>query len=98
MAVDIQSVIHKIKADFDKDIEELKSYKIKRTFTDEHIWTLKDESSIGSNIEQLIEEAESSILFLAWNERMEKYRELLEQKEKQGVYVEVLAVGEWRPP
>ncbi|NMI03801.1 TrmB family transcriptional regulator [Paenibacillus sp. FSL R5-0623] len=93
MAVDLQSIIHKIKADFEKDIEELKSYKIKRTFTDEHIWTLKDESSIASNIEQLIEEADSSILFLAWNERMEKYRELLEQKEKQGVYVEVLAVG-----
>lgn len=93
MAVDLQAVIHKIKLDFDKDIETLKQYKIKRTFTDEHIWTLKDESSIASNIEQLIEEADSSILFLAWNERLERYRGLLEQKEKQGVYVEVLAVG-----
>ncbi|UPK46705.1 TrmB family transcriptional regulator [Paenibacillus pabuli] len=93
MAVDLQSIILKIRADFEKDIEELKTYKIKRTFTDEHIWTLKDASSIASNIEQLIEEADSSILFLAWNEQMEKYRELLEKKEAQGVHVEVLAVG-----
>ncbi|SEL52698.1 TrmB family transcriptional regulator [Paenibacillus sp. OK003] len=93
MAVDLQSIILKIRADFEKDIEELKTYKIKRTFTDEHIWTLKDASSIASNIEQLIEEADSSILFLAWNEQMEKYRELLERKEAEGVYVEVLAVG-----
>ncbi|QOS78798.1 TrmB family transcriptional regulator [Paenibacillus sp. JNUCC31] len=93
MAVDLQSIILKIRADFEKDIEELKTYKIKRTFTDEHIWTLKDASSIASNIEQLIEEADSSILFLAWNEQMEKYRELLEQKEAEGVHVEVLAVG-----
>ena len=93
MAVDLQTVIHKIKLDFEKDIDSLKQYKIKRTFTDEHIWTLKDESSITSNIEQLLEEADSSILFLAWNERMERHRNLLEQKEEQGVYVEVLAVG-----
>ncbi|MDR9745586.1 helix-turn-helix domain-containing protein [Paenibacillus taichungensis] len=93
MAVDLQSIILKIRADFEKDIEELKTYKIKRTFTDEHIWTLKDATSIASNIEQLIEEADSSILFLAWNEQMEKYRELLEQKEAEGVHVEVLAVG-----
>ncbi|MGC5771944.1 TrmB family transcriptional regulator [Paenibacillus pabuli] len=93
MAVDLQSIILKIRSDFEKDMEELNTYKIKRTFTDEHIWTLKDASSIASNIEQLIEEAGSSILFLAWNEQMEKYRELLEQKEKAGVYVEVLAVG-----
>lgn len=93
MAVDLQSIILKIRADFEKDIEELKTYKIKRTFTDEHIWTLKDASSIAANIEQLIEEADSSILFLAWNEQMDQYRELLEQKEAEGVHVEVLAVG-----
>ncbi|MET3942402.1 sugar-specific transcriptional regulator TrmB [Paenibacillus sp. PvP094] len=92
-AVDLQSVILKIKADFEKDIEELNAYKIKRTFTDEHIWTLKDETSIGSNIEQLMAEADTSILFLAWNEKMENYRTLLEQKEQQGVHVEVLSVG-----
>ncbi|MCG7376480.1 TrmB family transcriptional regulator [Paenibacillus sp. ACRSA] len=93
LAVDLQSIILKIRADFESDIEELKSYKIKRTYSDEHIWTLKDETSIASNIEQLIEEADSSILLLAWSEQMEKYRPLLEQKEKQGLYVEVLAVG-----
>ena len=91
--MDLQSVILKIKADFEKDIEELNTYKIKRTFTDEHIWTLKDETSIGSNIKQLISEADSSILFLAWNEKMEHYRTLLEQKEQQGLHVEVLSVG-----
>ncbi|WP_128102368.1 TrmB family transcriptional regulator [Paenibacillus sp. DCT19] len=93
LAVDLQSIILKIRADFENDIEELKSYKIKRTYSDEHIWTLKDATSITSNIEQLIGEADSSILLLGWSEQMEKYRPLLEQKEQQGVYVEVLAVG-----
>lgn len=93
MAVDLQSIILKLKTDFEKDLEELKSYHVKRSFDDEHIWTLKDESAIASQIEQLMIEAESSIIFLAWNEHMEKYRSLLEQKEAQGLHVEVLAVG-----
>src|SRR6478752_2009375 len=83
----------KINADFENDINELKTYKIKKTFTDDHVWSLKDKSSISAHIEQLIHEAESSIILSAWNDELAHYRSLLEEKEKQGVNVEVLTIG-----
>ncbi|MFE7820873.1 TrmB family transcriptional regulator [Priestia megaterium] len=92
-AVALQTVIQKLTADFANDINELKTYKIKKTFTDDHVWSLKDKSSISAHIEQLIHEAESSIILSAWNDELEHYRLLLEEKEKQGVNVEVLTIG-----
>ncbi|WP_028563466.1 TrmB family transcriptional regulator [Paenibacillus pinihumi] len=93
-AVDLQTIILKLKADFDRDLEELRNYRFKRSFNDEHIWTLKDEAAIAAQIEELIAGAETSVLFLAWSEHMEKYLELLERKEAEGVHVEIHTVGD----
>ncbi|TYR80593.1 TrmB family transcriptional regulator [Priestia megaterium] len=93
-AVSLDIIIKKLTAEFEQDIKSLKSYKVKRTFTDDYVWNLKDKASISASIEELIAQAEHSILLSAWNTQLEQYRPLLEQKEKDGIDVEILTIGD----
>lgn len=74
----------------------MQSYKIKKVSQDDHVWTLKDEATIIATIDELIQDASHSILLSAWNTTLEHYRPLLEEKEREGISVEILTIGDLR--
>ncbi|MBM7703609.1 TrmB family transcriptional regulator [Metabacillus iocasae] len=93
LAVPLETIIQKLTATFKQDIQELKTFTPRKVTTDDHIWTLKDYQSIISEVETLILDAKQSIILSAWNEELERFLPLLEQKEKEGIDVEVLIIG-----
>lgn len=93
-ALPLQLVIEKLTAEFQADIEQLESHQIKKEFIDDHVWSLKADASIESQIKQVIQDAGRSIRFSAWKDDFKKYLPLFEDKERQGIAVEALVVGE----
>ncbi|WP_110113119.1 TrmB family transcriptional regulator [Bacillus sp. CGMCC 1.16541] len=96
-AVPLDTIIQKLTTEFKQDIEELKSFTPKSVTTDDRIWSLKDYQSIISEIEALIHEAKQSIIISLWQEEIERLLPLLQQKEKEGVDVEALVIGDIHP-
>ncbi|WP_282022692.1 TrmB family transcriptional regulator [Priestia flexa] len=95
-AVSLDVIIKKLSLEFEEDIRDLQSYKIKKVSQDDHVWTLKDEATIIATIDELIQDASHSILLSAWNTTLEHYRPLLEEKEREGISVEILTIGDLR--
>ncbi|MGE8205570.1 TrmB family transcriptional regulator [Heyndrickxia sp. NPDC080065] len=93
-ALPIQLVIDKLTAEFQDNVKELKNNKNKRTFYDEHVWSLKMDSSIKVQSKQLVQEAKKSIRISAWKDDLIEYLPILHEKEGEGVEVEVLVVGD----
>lgn len=93
-ALPLEVAIKKLTQEFQANIDTLKSRSRKRTFTDDRVWNLKANSSILVQFEKLIEEAEHSILLSAWSDDFAEYLPILEEKEKNGVKVEGLVIGE----
>ncbi|MGM7723910.1 TrmB family transcriptional regulator [uncultured Metabacillus sp.] len=87
--------IEKLTTEFQANVEQLKKSGIKkRSYNDEHVWSLKVDTSIRAQSKQLVQEAKESIRISAWKDDLDEYLPLLTEKEKQGVDVEVLVVGE----
>lgn len=93
-ALPLEVAIKKLTQEFQSNIDMLKSSGKKRMFTDDRVWNLKANSSILVQFENLIEEAEHSILISAWNDDFAEYLPLLEEKERSGVKVEGLVIGD----
>jgi HTH-type transcriptional regulator, sugar sensing transcriptional regulator len=93
-ALPLSTVIEKLTAEFEENVEQLKTTTSKRKFYDEHVWSLKVDSSIRAQTKQLLQAAEKSIKVSAWQDDVSDYLPILEEKEKQGIDVEVLVVGE----
>ncbi|HZG73833.1 MAG TPA: helix-turn-helix domain-containing protein [Chondromyces sp.] len=93
-ALPLPLVIEKLTTEFQDNVEQLKANTHKRTFYDEHVWSLKVDSSIRAQSRQLIEEATKSIRVSAWKDDFIDYLPLLQEKEELGVHVEALVVGE----
>ncbi|KAA0546317.1 helix-turn-helix domain-containing protein [Bacillus sp. BGMRC 2118] len=93
-ALPLALVIEKLTTEFQDNVEQIKKKSYKRTFVDEHVWSLKVDSSIQAQTKQLLQEAKKSIKMSAWKDDMLGYIPLLQEKEATGVDVEVLIVGE----
>lgn len=93
-ALPLPQAIEKLTAEFQDNIEQLKKNTVKKPLHDDHVWSLKVDSSIRAQSKQLIEEATASVRLSAWKDDMLEYVPLLEEKERQGVFVEALVVGE----
>lgn len=93
-ALPLPLVIEKLTTEFQADIEQLEAYKPQKEFIDDQVWSLKADSSIEAQLKQSIQQARTSIRLSAWQEDMMKYIPLLEAKEREGIQVEALVVGE----
>ncbi|WP_416729751.1 TrmB family transcriptional regulator [Fictibacillus sp. JL2B1089] len=93
-ALPLSIVIEKLTTEFQENVEKLKNNKSKRKFYDEHVWSLKVDSSIRAQTKQLLQTAENSIRVSGWQDDIQEILPILQDKEKQGVDVEVLVVGE----
>ncbi|MBY6037167.1 helix-turn-helix domain-containing protein [Fictibacillus nanhaiensis] len=96
IALPLSIVIEKLTNEFQENVQELKINTSKRKFYDEHVWSLKVDSSIRAQTKQLLQTAEKSIKISAWKEDVQDYLPLLQKKEEQGVDVEVLVVGDFK--
>jgi HTH-type transcriptional regulator, sugar sensing transcriptional regulator len=93
-ALPLSIVIEKLTTEFQENVQLLKNSTSKRKFYDEHVWSLKVDSSIRAQTKQILQAAEKSIKVSAWQDDVCDYLPILEEKEKQGIDVEVLVVGE----
>ncbi len=93
-ALPVPLAIEKLTAEFQANIRQLQISSVKKSFADDRVWSLKVDSSIRVQSKQLIQEAQKSIRISAWNDDFQEYLPLLEEKEKAGVDVEALVVGE----
>ncbi|MCM3717758.1 TrmB family transcriptional regulator [Fictibacillus phosphorivorans] len=93
-ALPLSTVIEKLTTEFQENVEQLKTSTSKRKFYDEHVWSLKVDSSIRAQTKEILQTAEKSIKVSAWEDDVQDYLPILEEKEKQGIDVEVLVVGE----
>lgn len=93
-ALPLSLVIEKLTSEFQDNVKLLENNQDKKTFYDEQVWSLKVDSSIRAQCKQLIKEAKKSIRVSAWNQDMQEYVSLLQEKEAHGVHVEALVVGE----
>ncbi|RLQ97272.1 TrmB family transcriptional regulator [Falsibacillus albus] len=94
LALSMDLAIKKLTAEFKENIDELKENKPTKSFADDRVWSLKVDSSIMAQSKELLEHAEKSILISIWHDEIEEYLPILEKKEKSGVKVEALIVGE----
>ncbi|MWV43733.1 TrmB family transcriptional regulator [Paenibacillus sp. HJL G12] len=93
-ALALPLVIEKLTAEFKSDIKELEQQKLQKEIVDDRVWSLKADTSIESQIKQMLVDADRSIRYSSWKEDFQKYLPILEEKERAGVRVEALAVGE----
>lgn len=92
-ALPLPLVINKLTSEFQNNVKQLENNTYKRTFYDEHVWSLKMESSIRAQSNQLVQEAKKSILISGWKDDIIEYLPILQDKEENGVAVEVLVIG-----
>lgn len=93
IAIPMQIVIDKLTHEFEQDIENLRKAGEKKVYADDQVWSLKTESSIQAYFRELIEKAKESIVLSMWVDEFMDIAPLLEEKEKQGIEVEVLVTG-----
>ncbi|QRG68688.1 TrmB family transcriptional regulator [Brevibacillus choshinensis] len=96
-ALPLPLAIEKLTAEFQDNVKQLKIQASKKSHSEDLVWSLKADTSIRAQSKQLIQEAKSSIRISAWKDDLIEYLPLLEQKEDDGVDVEVLVVGALKP-
>ncbi|WP_134683763.1 TrmB family transcriptional regulator [Brevibacillus migulae] len=93
-ALPLELVIDKLTTEFQESIDQLKNNRPKKVVADDRVWSLKVDSSIRVQCRQLLQEAKESIRLSVWKEDFEEYLPILLEKERSGVRVEALVVGE----
>ncbi|WP_433748733.1 TrmB family transcriptional regulator [Falsibacillus pallidus] len=93
MALPLELAIKKLTSEFQESIDHLKANTPKKTITDDRVWSLKVDSSIQAQFLELLEKAEKAILISIWTDELEACLPILEEKERQGLHVEALIVG-----
>ncbi|GGE68245.1 TrmB family transcriptional regulator [Priestia taiwanensis] len=92
-ALPLPLVIEKLTAEFQANVDELKSSVSKKRYADDRVWSLKVDSSIQAQCHELIEKATTSIKISSWHDDFIQYVPALERKQLDGVKVEALVVG-----
>ncbi|MFC7393777.1 TrmB family transcriptional regulator [Scopulibacillus cellulosilyticus] len=93
-ALPLPLAIEKLTAEFQDNINHLKRNTSKKLYTDDRVWSLKVDASIQAQSKQLIKDAQKSIRISAWKDDFIEYLPILEEKEKNGVDIEGLVVGD----
>ncbi|ASK60747.1 TrmB family transcriptional regulator [Virgibacillus phasianinus] len=92
-ALPLESAIKKLTADFNTKVEELRHTPIKQTPKDDRVWTLRDDQSIQSLLENLLEQAQESIIISGWADDLTAYLPTLEEKHEAGIAVTIHVIG-----
>ncbi|MCJ8010459.1 TrmB family transcriptional regulator [Paenibacillus sp. KQZ6P-2] len=93
-ALALPLVIEKLTSEFQSDIKELEQQKLQKEIVDDRVWSLKADTSIQSQIKQMMLEAVSSIRYSSWKDDFLNFLPILEEKERGGISVEALSVGD----
>lgn len=93
-ALPLQLAIDKLTIEFKQSIDQLKINTYKKQYTDDRVWSLKVDSSIKIQCRQLLQDAFESIRITVWKDDFNDFASILEEKEKEGIRVEVLVVGD----
>ncbi|MCA0971713.1 TrmB family transcriptional regulator [Halobacillus litoralis] len=93
-ALPLDTTIKKLTAEFEANVEELKSKEYTMTTNDDRVWTIQNAEAISSLSQDLVERAESSIHISGWSDDLSRLLPLLEHKQLEGITVELLSVGE----
>jgi len=92
-AIPLDQVIHKLTLQFQADVEQLKLSEQAEFQPDDRVWNLATEESIYAHSVALLRSAQKTIYISTWKDIIETYLPILEEKEQQGVHVEVHVVG-----
>lgn len=90
----LNSAIEKLRRDFDRNIDELKSFEARKKPLDDRVWSLKDNQSINSLVADLLQNAASSIVFSGWSDDLSQHLSTIEEKQANGISVELHSIGE----
>lgn len=93
-ALPLESAIKKLTADFNSKVNQLKNTPIKETPKDDRVWTLKDDQSIQSLLENSLQQATDSIIISGWADDLTQYLPILEEKYDAGIVVNMHVIGE----
>ncbi|MBN6188992.1 TrmB family transcriptional regulator [Aneurinibacillus sp. BA2021] len=93
-ALPLSLAIEKLTKEFEANIQALQTAKPKPTTADDRVWSLKSGTSIQAQCKDMIVGANESILISAWRDTFSDYVPLLQEKERQGIAVTALVVGE----
>ena len=93
-AVDIDIVIAALTQSFYANVADLRNaYREERQEVDDRVWMLKEDRSMLLTVEEWIKKAKRSIHLSLWADEHKPLLPLLEQKEREGVRVEALTLG-----
>ncbi|GED71128.1 transcriptional regulator [Brevibacillus reuszeri] len=95
-ALPLASLVEKLTQQFQADVKQLTSSLSPKTVRDDRVWSLKVAESIRAECKQLIQGATCSIRISAWEDEFHEFLPLLEEKERSGVEIEALIIGENR--
>lgn len=93
IALPLDVVIEKLTTEFMQSIEQLRKNRPKKWYSDDRVWSLKVDSSIMMQCKKMLQDAKESIRISVWKEDFAQFVDILEEKEKNGVHVEALVVG-----
>lgn len=94
-AVDVEIVIAALTKNFYENVASLReAYREDKQQVDDRVWMLKDDASMLLTVEEWIKKATKSIRLSLWSDEYPSLLPLLEEKEKSGVRVEALTLGE----
>ncbi|WP_270179169.1 TrmB family transcriptional regulator [Alkalihalobacillus sp. CinArs1] len=90
----LNSAIEKLQRDFNRNIDQLKSYEARKKPLDDRVWSLKDNQSIDSLVADLLKQATSSIVYSGWSDDLSQHISTIEEKQMNGISVELHSIGE----
>lgn len=93
-ALPLKSAIKKLTADFNSKVDQLRNTPIKGTPKDDRVWTLKNDQSIQSLLENSLQQATDSIIISGWADDLTQYLPILEEKYDAGIVVNMHVIGE----
>jgi HTH-type transcriptional regulator, sugar sensing transcriptional regulator len=98
-AVDLEIVIGALTRSFFDNVTQLRqAYSEERREADDRVWMLKEERSMLLTMEEKIRKAKRSIHISLWSDEYATLLPLLEQREREGIAVEALSLGELHTP
>ncbi|GEM_PF-527265 len=94
-ALPIESIIEKLKANFETNVQKLRTTQKKEAPKDDRVWTLKDNHSIQALLKDLLQQANQSVFISGWADDLASFLPILEQKYAEGITVNIHVIGEF---
>ncbi|MGM9922652.1 MAG: TrmB family transcriptional regulator [Bacillus sp. (in: firmicutes)] len=93
-ALSLDIAVERLTAEFQNNIEKFKAKNVKKTFSDDRVWSFKMQASIQAEMKKLMAEANRSIRISTWSDDFIAYLPILEKKEQQGLDVHAHVIGD----